>query len=156
MTHIYDVYLKDPFLKVCEITDDGKVINSENRPECFINSIELLVSQVKRGVADKKVKKLRLVDVANKKAINLVSLFSKKNNNPNGTKSNLKAIDPSMRFVGRDWEADRGRISQMDSLGWSIGRMANELGVGRSALSKANKIYGFYQPRRFGPVERSI
>ena len=63
--------------------------------------------------------------------------------------ANLKPISAENRFKGKvDWEKEKERIRVWLREKYSLSSIADKLGVSPSALSKANKIYGLYEPRQ--------
>tara|TARA_R110000822_G_scaffold10325_1_gene39157 strand:- start:777 stop:1220 length:444 start_codon:yes stop_codon:yes gene_type:complete len=128
------------------INDTGKVLNGSP-------AFQYLVDQVSRGKAKKKVLGIRCAPhqdvVKNKDMTTLGKLLAP--SKARGGRSGLRDIPASQGFKGRDWESDRPKIEAMLKDGFSITKIAKELGVTQQALTSANKRYSLYLPKgRFG------
>jgi len=117
---------------------------------------DYLISQIKRGVATKRARNLICIPATHKNgnlsarqkdATTLGRLLSKAKNR--GSNIGLTTIAPENRWKGKvDWEVKRPVISQWMNNGKSVSMVARRLGVSPSTLSKANKRFNFYVPKR--------
>jgi hypothetical protein len=138
-------------------SDKGVVLNEDvseyaDTNERTFNSLQTIINQIKRGIAKDKVRAIvcypdRLT-VKKKDMSTLGQMFRPlKQRRGRVNADNLSPISEANRFKGRDWEADRKAISIMEEKKYSVTQMARELGVGRSALAKANKRYSLFTPK---------
>lgn len=164
----YTVFNPDRFgFVLCKIDQTGKIIEGGNdigvKPTS-INSFQYMIDQIKRGIATDKAKdfakRIRCVpDIPNVKERHvktLQQLFDKSvitKPKRRGNRKNLKAITGKDRYKGKvDYEARRADIERWDKKDLSLGVIASNLGISKSALSMANKRYKLY-PMRNGSAE---
>ena len=137
-----------PGLKWATVTQDGKTDNTV---------LANIISSMRRGVYTRNAYDLRLVpNVKNPKrkdCTTLGKLFACKK--ASGSHIGLRTISQRNRFKGRDWEAERDQISEWSDAGLSVSKMAKRLRVSQSTLSKANKRYRLYEPKKFIPRKSS-
>ncbi len=137
-------YLDHPGIKWATVSKDGKTDNVV---------LANIISSMRRGVYTQKAYNLRLIlDIDNPKRRDctiLGKLFACKKSS--GSQIGLRKISKKNRFKGRDWEAERVRITEWAESGLSVSEMARRLRVSQSTLSKANKKYGLYESKQFIP-----
>ncbi len=137
-------YLDHPGIKWATVSKDGKTDNVV---------LANIISSMRRGVYTQKAYNLRLIlDIDNPKRRDctiLGKLFACKKSS--GSQIGLRKISEKNRFKGRDWEAERVRITEWAESGLSVSEMARRLRVSQSTLSKANKKYGLYESKQFIP-----
>ncbi len=135
-------YLDHPGIKWATVSKDGKTDNVV---------LANIISSMRRGVYTQKAYILRLIlDIDNPKRRDctiLGKLFACKKSS--GSQIGLRKISEKNRFKGRDWEAERVRITEWAESGLSVSEMARRLRVSQSTLSKANKKYGLYESKQF-------
>jgi len=141
----YQIYYPDyPGIKWAKVSKDGKTDNVV---------LANIIASMRRGVYTPKAYNLRLVSVIKnpkkKDCPTLGKLFARKK--PSGSLDGLTIISKKNRFKGRDWEAERDRITEWAESGLSVSEMARRLRVSQSTLSKANKRYGLYESKQFIP-----
>ncbi len=141
----YQIYHPDyPGFKWTKVSKDGKTDNVV---------LANIISSMRRGVYTQRAYNLRLVpDIENPKrkdCTTLGKLFACKKSS--GSQIGLRKISEKNRFKGRDWEAERVRITEWADSGLSVSDMAKRIGVSQSTLSKANKRYGLYESKQFIP-----
>lgn len=126
------------------VSDNGAVISGDGH-------IFILIDQITRGLATSTAKKLRCIPdlpkVKDKDVTTLGALLgaSKKSR---GCIDNLKTIQEADRFKGKiNWQRQRKNISQWIASGLTLTAISKNLGVSRSALSKANKRFDLYPPK---------
>jgi len=139
----YQIYHPDyPGFKWAKVSKDGKTDN------VVLGNI---IASMRRGVYTSKAYNLRLVlDIDNPKrkdCTTLGKLFACKK--ASGSQIGLRKISEKNRFKGRDWEAERERITEWVDSGLSVSEMARRLRVSQSTLSKANKRYALYESKQF-------
>ena len=124
------------------------------------SSLQYMVDQVARWIATDKAKEIRCVPdipkVKEKHVKTLKQLLEESvitKPKRSGNRKNLKAITEKDRYKGKvDYEARRADIESWDKKDLSLGVIASNLGISKSALSMANKRYNLY-PMRTGSAE---
>ena len=111
-----------------------------------------VMSQVERGIGSKAAQELVCVpDIPHplrRDTITLGMLLAPKKRR--GSTAGLRPISEGDRYKGKiDWESRRSFIGEKVATGWSISAIAKELGVCRSAISKANNKHHFYPKREW-------
>lgn len=129
------------------IDGNGKIIKVIH-PE-FLNPLELIISQIKRGVATEQAKDWLAVPASGKQqdCKTLQQLLGKQNRT--GNSANLTTIKSEDRYTGRNWNDPdlRTQILDLHEMGLSIRQIAESIGVNASTLTRANRRYKLYPDR---------
>ena len=138
-----------------EVNEDGETDN-----EILAN----IIRKMREGIYTKKAFNLRCVPNIQKKIgkppkPKWLSLVAKKSDcttlgelfapkKAKGSQIGLRTISEKDRYKGKiDWESNRQKITDWIGAGTSLGKIAKQLGVSPSTLSKANIRYGLYTPK---------
>ncbi len=129
------------------VNGNGKILKVIH-PQ-FLHPLELIISQIKRGIATEMAKDWLAVPASGKQqdCKTLQQLLGKQNRT--GNTSNLSTIKPENRYTGRNWNDPdlRTQILDLHEMGLSIRQIAESIGVNPSTLTRANRRYKLYPDR---------
>ena len=148
----------NPGEALCLINESGVIQDHKSLKVTRLNTLNLMLDQLKRGVGTQAAKNLVCVPVGmdrpkNKDSKTLGQIVIK---NHRGNAANLRDLPSEIRYTGKvNWK-DSGvqeQISHLHAAGKSIRFIARELNVTPQALTHANKQHGLYPPRQ-SPISK--